>query len=192
MGTDKKLVSAAADLLDSGGESAVTLRAVAHAVGVSHNAPYKHFKDRSVLLAAVAIKDFTMLTDAFAGIRQSSSKPMVKLKRALKTFIDYGHEHPSRYRLLLSSPNIAVQGGDLEKAAVGPFVEVAAIVQECQSSQDLPEKISNVALTGLLYASVHGLIDIEAGGRMRREKGLTSVAESVDLLLDLLSRDGAE
>ncbi len=191
MGTDKKLVSAAAALLDSGGESAVTLRAVGHAVGVSHNAPYKHFKDRSALLAAVAIEDFTMLTDAFAGIRQSSSRPMVKLKRALETFIDYGHEHPSRYRLLLSSPNIVAHRGDLEKAAVGPFAEVAAIVQECQSSQDLPET-SNVALTGLLYASVHGLIDIEAGGRMRREKGLTSVTESVDLLLDLLSRNGTK
>jgi hypothetical protein len=36
---------------------------------------------------------------------------------------------------------------------------------------------------------VHGLIDIEAGGRMRREKGLTSVEESVNLLIDLLSEE---
>ena len=191
MGTDKKLVSAAAALLDSGGESAVTLRAVGHAVGVSHNAPYKHFKDRSALLAAVAIEDFTMLTEAFTGIRQSSSEPMDKLKRALKTFIDYGHEYPSRYRLLFSSPNIAAQGGELEEAAVGSFVEIAAIVKECQSSKDLLDT-SNAALTGLLYASVHGLIDIEAGGRMRREKGLTSVTEGVNLLIELLSRGGAK
>ena len=190
MGTDKKLVAAAAALLDSGGESAVTLRAVGHAVGVSHNAPYKHFKDRSALLAAVAIEDLTMLTTAFAGIRESSAEPMDKLKRAFETFIDYGHKHPSRYRLLLSSPEIAAHGRDLEKAAIRPFVEMAAIVQECQSSQDFPEA-SNVALTGLLYASVHGLIDIEAGGRMRREKGLTSVQESVNLLIDLLSKASA-
>lgn len=183
-------MAAAAALLDSGGESAVTLRAVGHAVGVSHNAPYKHFKDRSALLAAVAIEDFTMLTTAFVSIRESPSGPMDKLKRALETFIDYGHEYPSRYRLLFSNPGIAGQGGDLEKAAVGSFVEFAAIVRECQSSQDLPET-SNVALTGLLYASVHGLIDIEAGGRMRREKGLTSVQESANLLIDLLSRGGA-
>ena len=190
MGTDKKLVAAAAALLDSGGESAVTLRAVGHAVGVSHNAPYKHFKDRSALLAAVAIEDLTTLTTAFVSIREFPSEPMDKLKRALETFIDYAHEHPSRYRLLLSNPGIAEQGGDLEKAAVRSFVEFAAIVQECQSSQDLPET-SNVALTGLLYASVHGLIDIEAGGRMRREKGLTSVQESMNLLIDLLSQGGA-
>ena len=62
MKTDQRLIAAAASLLDSGGEAAVTLRAVALAVGVSHNAPYKHFEDRNALLAAVAIQDFIMLT----------------------------------------------------------------------------------------------------------------------------------
>jgi AcrR family transcriptional regulator len=45
--TDKKLILAATTLLDAGGEDAVTLRAVGHASGISHNAPYKHFKTRS-------------------------------------------------------------------------------------------------------------------------------------------------
>lgn len=189
MSTRQRLVSAAATLLDSGGEGAVTLRAVGQAVGVSHNAPYKHFKDRSALLAAVAIEDFGMLAEECAGIRLSSLEPMAKLRRALGTLIDYGREHPSRYRLLFSDPGVAARGGELEEAALRSFAEFAAIVGECQSSGDLPET-SNVALTGLLYASAHGLIDIEAGGRMRREKGLVGVAEGMDLLIDLLSRGG--
>ena len=53
MKTDQRLIAAATSLLDSGGEAAVTIRAVAQAVGVSHNAPYKHFEDRSSLLRAV-------------------------------------------------------------------------------------------------------------------------------------------
>lgn len=189
MSTGKKLVAAAAALLDSGGESAVTLRAVGQAVGVSHNAPYKHFKDRNALLAAVAIEDFEMLTKEFVSIRRSPSRPMAKLKRALVTVIDYGREYPSRYRLLFSDPDITARGGNLEKAALETFAEFAAIVGECQSSQDLPE-IPNVALTGLLYASVHGFIDIQAGGRMRREKGLAGAAEGMDLLIDLISQGG--
>lgn len=55
----------AALLLDAGGDTAVTLRAVAQAVGVSHNAPYRHFKDRSTLLAAIAERDFGMLAVVF-------------------------------------------------------------------------------------------------------------------------------
>ena len=186
MRTDEKLVAAAAALLDSGGESAVTLRAVANAVGVSHNAPYKHFKGRNALLAAVAIEDFKTLTKAFAVIRSSHSKPLEKLKEALGTFVEYGRAYPARYKLLFSDPNLEPQG-DLEVAAMRTFLDFAAIVEECQTSLLFPE-IDNVVLTGLLFASVHGLIDLAAGGRMRREKGLPSVVESVDLLLDLVSR----
>jgi AcrR family transcriptional regulator len=189
MSTEKKLVAAAAVLLDSGGESSVTLRAVGSAVGLSHNAPYKHFKDRSALLAAVAIEDFMMLAEVFASIRQSSSKSLVKLRRALKAFTDYGHKFPARYRLLFSNPNIAAQGGELERAAFQTFGEFAAIVQDCQSTKDLPG-IPNAALTGLLFAAVHGLIDLQSGGRMRQEKGLSSVTESVTLLIDVLSQNG--
>ena len=191
MSTDKLLIAAAAALLDSGGESAVTLRAVGAAVGVSHNAPYKHFKDRSALLAAVANDDFTMLTNAFAKIRQSSSMPLIKLQRALKAFIEYGQKHPARYRLLYSSPDLAAPRGDLEKIAFQSFVEFAGIVQETQSSKDLPD-VPNAALTGLLFASVHGLIDLEAGGLMRKEKGLSSATGTMALLIDLISRAGTK
>lgn len=103
MTTDKKLIAAASALLDAGGEEAVTLRAVGHAVGVSHNAPYKHFRNRDALLAAVAIVDFAVLTEAFTGIRQSSSQPASKLNQAFGKVIDYGREHPARYRLLFSN-----------------------------------------------------------------------------------------
>lgn len=182
--TDQRLVAAAASLLDSGGESAVTIRAVAQAVGMSHNVPYKHFEDRSALLRAVAIQDFTALTKAFVEVRQLRIEPLAKLKRALRVFVSYGQEYPARYRLLYSDPDIAAGGGDLE-AAMKPFAEVAAIVQECQDAGDLPD-VPNVELTGLIYASVHGLIDLQVGGRMRQEKGLTDAYKGAELLVRLL------
>lgn len=187
IGTGEKLIMAAAALLDAGGESAVTLRAVGNAVGVSHNAPYRHFKDRSALLAAVAIEDFSMLTNVFMGISQSSSAPLDKLRQALGAVADYGRKHPSRYRLLFSDPDIAAEGGALEKEAMQLFAALAGIVAECQSSHNLLE-MPNAALTSLLYATVHGLIDLKASGRMRSEKGFTSVDASVALLINLLSQ----
>ncbi|WP_291410022.1 TetR/AcrR family transcriptional regulator [Actinophytocola sp.] len=53
MGTRESLVDAATALLDEGGVAAVTLREVGRQVGVSHNAPYKHFASKELLLAAV-------------------------------------------------------------------------------------------------------------------------------------------
>lgn len=186
MTTDQKLVIAASALLDSGGDEAVTLRAVGRAVGVSHNAPYKHFESRNALLAAVAVAHFATLTDMFRTIRRSAAKPTTKLKRAFKIIIDCGHENPARYRLLFSNPDIAAQGGELERTALATFGEFAEIVRECQSAGQLPG-ISNKALTGLLFSTMHGLIDREASGRMRPDKGLSGVRPSMDLLIQLLS-----
>ena len=115
------------------------------------------------------------------------AKPFSKLRRALTVFVSYSQDFPARYRLLFSDPDIAAHGGDLEAAALRTFAEFAAIVQACQDENDLPN-VSNPELTSLIYASVHGLIDLRAGGRMRKEKGLATVEGGVDLLLTLLSR----
>ncbi len=189
MNTPQRLVESAAALLDAGGEGAVTLRAVAQAVGVSHNAPYKHFESRNALLGAVAIRDFNMLTETCAAIRQLEIKPLPKLERALARLILYSQQSPARYKLLFSDPDIAAQGGELEAAALRSFGEFAAIVRACQEAGELPD-VPNAELTGLIYASVHGLIDIRASGRMRQEKGLADVDKGVKLLLKLLRQNG--
>ena len=184
--TDKKLVLAATALLDSGGEDAVTLRAVGRASGISHNAPYKHFKSRDALLAAVATADFVRLTKAFKAVRQSSIKPAAKLMKALNVVVDFSVEHPARYRLLFNDPAIAAQKGELEKTALGAFAEFVVIVRECQAARSLPD-IPNTTLAGLLFATMHGLIALQESGRMHPEKGLSGVQSGLKTLIHLLS-----
>ncbi|HEY6341318.1 MAG TPA: TetR/AcrR family transcriptional regulator [Bryobacteraceae bacterium] len=186
MKTGDRIIEAAATLLDSGGEAAVTLRAVAHASGVSHNAPYKHFEDRNALLAAVATRDFAMLTKTFERLRQERVKPLTKLKKALRAFSEYGRDYPQRYQLLFSDPDIAKQEGELPKAAMASFSAFSELVGECQAAKLLP-RVPTVELAGLLYASVHGLIDLQASGRMKTEKGFKAVSEGITLLLHVLS-----
>ena len=99
MNTTERLVTAAAELLDAGGEAAVTLRAVGSAIGVSHNAPYKHFVSRDDLLAAVATSDFRTVADAWKQIRKSVLKPNQRLLDALDVVIRFSQDHPARYRL---------------------------------------------------------------------------------------------
>ena len=187
MTTSERIIEAAAALLDAGGRAAVTLRAVGEAAGISHNAPYKHFKDRSALLAAVATRDFKALTEAFQTAASARVKPLTKLRRALQAFLEYGRDFPARYELLFSDPDIAAEGGELEASAMTSFAAFAAIVTECQQARQLP-RVRTVELAGLLYASAHGLVDLQAGGRMRSDKGFQSVADGVDLLLKLLSQ----
>ncbi len=164
----------------------MTLRAVGKAAGISQNAPYRHFDDRSALLAAVAVRDFRALAESFSQVRQQRVKPLTKLKRALGSFLSYGQQFPARYRLLYSDPAIAARRGELEEAAMDSFTEFAAIVAECQAAGDLPTTPA-ADLAGLIFASAHGLIDLESGGRMRAGKGLNGAADGVSLLIKVLS-----
>jgi AcrR family transcriptional regulator len=189
--TDKKLILAATKLLDSGGEDAVTIRAVSNASGISHNAPYKHFKNRDALLAAVATADFVMLTKSFKALRQRSIRPTAKLMKALNVVVDFSVEHPARYRLLFNDPAIAAQKGELEKTALAAFAEFIVIVQECQAAQSLPN-VPNTTIAGLLFATMHGLIALQESGRMHPEKGLSSVESGLKMLIHLLSPQGPD
>jgi len=185
--TEDRLVAAAAALLDAGGEKAVTLRAVGQGAGVSHNAPYKHFRNRDALLAAIATADFTRFGDAFAEIRGSSRTAKEKLRAILEFTIEYAHDHPMRYQLLFANRAIAAQGGVLQEAAMRSFEAFAAVVEECQAAGVLPGT-PHRTLAGLLFASLHGLLAFEANGLTHPRKGFIGVSESIDLLVDLISR----
>lgn len=186
MTTDKKLIEAATTLLDAGGEEAVTLRAVGHTAGLSHNAPYKHFANRSALLAAVAIISFEELAKEFGAIRTSRRKPLEKLRTAVELLIDYSHQRPARFRLLFNTPETATAGGELKAKALETFEQCRAIVQQCQEAGSLPDAPSQ-ALTSLIFATARGLLAMESSGALHPEKGLSNVSTSMELLLKLLS-----
>ena len=184
--TRDQLITAAASLLDSGGQEAVTLRAVAQRVGVSHNAPYRHFRDRAALLAAVAQRDFVWMRGAFAAALSGGPDAAASLRTAAAALIDYAHSHRARYRLLFSDRGLMPEP-ELSAAAFACFEAFAAIVARAQGEGALPP-VETVRLTGLIYAAVHGAIDLELGGRGGGKKGLGSVEATVGLLLELLGR----
>ena len=190
MSTRDKLVTEASRLLDAGGEAAVTLRAVGHAVGVSHNAPYRHFKDRSALLAGVAERDFTLLAEMFAQARAKGGAPLDRLRAGLHAFLDYGRRYPNRYRLLFSDPAIGAAEGSLETAALGAFSAFADLVKDGQDAGVLPVG-PTAAIAGLIFATAHGGVDLATGGRLREEKGFADADQLMSLLLSLL-KDGAD
>src|SRR5579871_1734507 len=60
----KALLDAALALIAETGARGFTLREAARRAGVSHNAPYRHFRDKDDLLAAVAADGFDRLGEA--------------------------------------------------------------------------------------------------------------------------------
>jgi AcrR family transcriptional regulator len=177
--TRDALISAAARLLDQGGPPAVTLRAVAKAVGVSHNAPYKHFQGKEELLAAVASRELSRPGAAGAA---ADAEPLQALRRMAQAYVDWAQHHPERFKLTFGpwrggSEELAVSA----TAARARFVD--AVVRAQQSGRLVcgdPERV-----TALILALAHGAADLSLGGHLAREgKGH---ADPTDLLDDLFA-----
>lgn len=109
------LVDAAIELLRKSGLDALTLRGAARAAGVSQAAPYRHFKDRKALVAAVADDGFRRLRLAMSEeaapspSRPGSRKPQTPrdaasgLRQLAVEYVRFAHEHPAEYRVMFGA-----------------------------------------------------------------------------------------
>ena len=184
--TREALISAAARLLDQGGPTAVTLRAVAKAVGVSHNAPYKHFQDKEDLLAAIASRELSR--PGAAATSATDADPMQALQRMAQAYVDWAQHHPERFKLTFGpwrSGNEEL--GEAATAARGRFV---ATVVRAQAAGGLiagdPERV-----TALILALAHGAADLALGGHLSRDgKGRADPGDLLDDLFRLMAPRG--
>lgn len=96
------LIRAALEVVAQEGGRNLSLRQVAKRVGVSHNAPYRHFPDRDALLAALAEEGFRDLTAAMITYSQGVPGPPEHLTAVGTAYVGYALEHPHHYRLMFS------------------------------------------------------------------------------------------
>src|SRR5690606_17147113 len=95
------LVDAALEVLESEGIEALTLRELARRVGVTHAAPYRHFKDKAALLAALAAEGFARLSRAVEARRGEG------IAGAAEAYLRFAADHPAHFRLMFAPERAA-------------------------------------------------------------------------------------
>ncbi|SDD77234.1 transcriptional regulator, TetR family [Glycomyces harbinensis] len=179
--TREALVEAAAQLLDEGGVEAVTLRDVGRLVGVSHNAPYKHFAGKQALLAAVAARELQGLHAALHESLRRKQLPPMALRTVLHDYIGWALRYPARFKLVFGP--WTVDSAELAEAAAltqTTFVDLVASAQEVGA---LPPGDS-VRLASLLRALTHGAADLALAGHLTADgKGNATPEDLVDDVL---------
>ncbi|WP_067975884.1 TetR/AcrR family transcriptional regulator [Nocardiopsis trehalosi] len=181
-GTRERLIAAAAELLGEGGPDAVTLRGVGERVGVSRTAPYRHFRDKGDLLAAVAAADFAMLNGTTAAILAEARDTVGGLRALLSAYVRFGIENPEHYRLLFGeyAPDheaLHAAGGDL-------LGDCADFLARGQAAGEIrPGDPRDLAILG--FSSVHGLVVLALSGHLAH-KGFSTEAELARLVHEIV------
>ena len=180
--TRRALLDAAADLLDSGGPDAVTLRAVGSRAGVTRGAPYGHFPDKDSLLATIAAEALDRLADQVQAIHADHQiPPPDTLQRALAVLMTIGRHQPHLYRLMFTAPTgdpAAIHAAT--QAADRAMNEFLAIIGDLVGSQHARR------FGALLLTSVHGITDMEVNGHLSADKWGITAEELVSTLVTMI------
>ena len=157
----QEILDGAARLLrESGDEEAVSIRAVAEAVGVTPPSIYMHFADKGALMRAVCSDQFTVLHDYLEAAVEGVDDPDEQLRQRGKAYVRFGVEHPEHYRLLFMAKSGAIPAPDdhLLSAASG-FSQLVANVERCIDAGTIAPQDPLLVATGL-WTLVHGVTSL--------------------------------
>jgi AcrR family transcriptional regulator len=147
-------------LVETGDEEAVTIRAVADAVGVTPPSVYLHFTDKDELLFAICERHFAQLDRVTEEAAAGSADLLEALALRGKAYIRFGVEHPEQYRILfMRKPSHTPEDFQVDRlrdaAAFNHLVEHVAKCVHAGLIEGDPLMIS----LGL-WATVHGLTSL--------------------------------
>ncbi|WP_433574424.1 TetR/AcrR family transcriptional regulator [Nocardia brasiliensis] len=188
-----RLLERAEQALREQGVEQLSLRQLARDVGVTHNAPSRHFADKQALLDALAVAGFQRIGAAFDAVAaQAEPLPFEGRFRVLaRAYLDFALANPALLTLMFARKHSPTGGAEMGAAVAAAFAVPVTLTADAQARGELvegdPLRIGwtvAIALQGLASFVVSGLVG----------------AEGVDALLDetvtnltrgLHPRDGA-
>jgi AcrR family transcriptional regulator len=156
------LREAALALIAEIGPRGFTLREVARRAGVSHNAPYRHFRDREALLAAVATEGFDRLTRALAAAGPKSA-PRERLRKCGIAYVDFALSWPEHFAAMFHAPWDKEAYPECAAAAGRCFQTLLGFVRDAQAAGQLPPGDS-ARIANFSWSIVHGIATLANNG----------------------------
>jgi len=164
----EKLIAAATKIFAAKGREGFTMRELASEIGISAMTPYRYFKDKDEILAAVRAAAFDRFADAleaaFAGNRNATERS----SSVGEAYIRFAFSEPASYRLMfdMTQPEEATYP-ELARATTRArrtmTDHVRALVNEGLLTGD-PVLIGHV-----FWAALHGAVVLELAGKLDKE-----------------------
>ncbi len=162
-----------------------TLREAARLVGVTHTAPYRHFPDKSALLAAVALEGVTGMRDAMIAATRDVADPVDRLEALGVAYVTYAVAHPSHFRVMYgkSFDDVVPELAEAKRQTLAMLLEVVAA---CQAAGAFP-RTAPEPLAVACWSAVHGLATLLIEGTIQAKKLLqgspAEIAQAVTRVL---------
>jgi len=162
----RALLDATLAIVARDGTTELSLRAVARSVGVSPQATYNHFHDRSALLRAAAEEGLRELARGLREARDAAYGAGARLEATGLSYVAFASSHAAHFRLL-SAPDLAATRGDpaLSAAYQEAFGVVLSAIEDCQR-EGVVRAGDSRALALAAWSMVHGLAWLVVDGQL--------------------------
>ena len=180
-GTRSRLLRVAREIVEKDGLAAVTLRAVGAAAGVSRGAPYRHFTDKSDLLAAVAAQALQTLAATVDGAARDTTDPVTRIDQALRAYVEMALRSPELYSFTFSTDVRVAASVELHEAGLGAYGALHRLVIGANRS-NLPADL----VTSALWATMHGSVMLVLAGHTEPDQHLDDPLSVIKLAASAL------
>lgn len=155
-------IVAAREAIAAHGIEQLSLRDVARRLGVSHQAPYKHYPSRDHLLAEVVRRCFEGFA-AYLDGREHFDDPVQDLDSLGRRYMEYARSHPLEYRLMFGTPwPAAAEHPGLARDALHAFEILRNVLRRLHG--DGPGQCERVDMDALfIWSTIHGLVGVLDG-----------------------------
>lgn len=150
------------------GPDSLSLRQVAAAAGVSHQAPYHHFTDRRGIFQAIALEGFTMFT---AALRRAEQRQDLDTATALlEGYVDFALEHPGHFRVMFRADLTGIgESPELGAIADESFDVLVDCVENALGERSSVDDIRDRVVT--MWSLAHGLATLLIDGPLEHKVG---------------------
>jgi AcrR family transcriptional regulator len=189
----RALLEAAFQLLEEKGVAALSLREAARLTGVTHQAPYRHFTDKTELVAAVAEEGFRTLHEGMATVFAAHlDDPSERINALGVSYVKFAVAHPALFRLMFGE-EIADKSAfpSLRAAADGLMATLTTTIAEAQRAKKIrPGDPLDMAVAG--WAMMHGLASLLIEGPLARYPQGKQLPEDVAKMAVQMLRAGMD
>jgi AcrR family transcriptional regulator len=147
-----EILDAAIALIADRGDEAVSMRAIARAVGVSPPAVYLHFADKRELMVAVLEHVFADLARALEDA--DKGEPRERVRALVRAYVSWGVAHPGRYKISYEGAIARQLPPDSERPFGRPQLERLAAAVAAIRAHD------TMRTTTRLWACAHGVVSL--------------------------------
>ena len=155
-------ISAAREAIARHGIEGLSLRDVARRLGVSHQAPYKHYPSRDHLLAEVMRRSFQQFAQHLDA-REHFDDPYRDLESLCRQYLGYARQHPLEYQLMLGTPwPAAAEHSELLHKSTHAFDILRQVLRRIHG--DTAQQHERVDLDAMfVWSAMHGLVGVMNG-----------------------------